>query len=162
MQFVRRCRDYFSQPRWWVEVLLIWGIYEAYSRVRNTGGKQVDLPFSNGDAIQRFEHVLGIGFERSLNQWVHENWLVADLSALAYHTLHWWVTIGVVVWLFWRRKDVYRRATLVLIFTTLMALAGFFLLPTAPPRMFPGYTDIMAQTSSWGWWGHPAHPVRTR
>ncbi|NED61436.1 PAP2 family protein, partial [Streptomyces sp. SID10244] len=36
---------YLGQPRWWVEVLLIWGIYSAYSRVRNIGGKDIDRAF---------------------------------------------------------------------------------------------------------------------
>lgn len=149
---------YLAQPRWWVEILLIWGIYSAYSRVRNIGGKDVDRAFGNGRSIAQIEQHLHIAFEPALNRWVHVNGWVADLSALHYHTLHWWITIGVFVWLFWRRRESYRRASLVLALTTLIALAGFFLIPTAPPRMYPGYVDIMAQTASWGWWEGSGSP----
>ncbi len=149
---------YLAQPRWWLEILLVLGVYQAYSRVRNAGGHDVDHAFDDGRAIAGVESWLRIDVERPLNEWVHHTTAVADVSALEYHTLHWWVTIGVVVWLFVRRRDVYRKASLVLALTTLMALAGFYLFPTAPPRMYPGYVDIMAQTASWGWWEASGSP----
>ena len=30
------------------------------------------------------------------------------------------------------------------------------MLPTAPPRLFGGYTDVLALTSADGWWGGDA------
>lgn len=149
---------FLARPRWWLEILLVLGVYQAYSRVRNAGGHDVGKAFADGRSIAGVEEWLHIDIERRLNGWVHRTEPVADISALEYHTLHWWVTIGVVVWLFWRRRDEYRKASLVLALTTLLALAGFYLMPTAPPRMFPGYVDIMAQTASWGWWEASGSP----
>lgn len=147
-----------ARPRWLIEIALIYGIYLLYSRVRNAGGKNSDVAFDNGDLVMGIERTLHIDVEQSINRWVHANSPIADLSALHYHTLHWWMTIGVAVWLYWRRHDVYRRGSMVLVLITLMALAGFYLMPTAPPRMYPGYVDIMAQTSSWGWWEASGSP----
>lgn len=153
-----RVRGYLSQPRWWLEIALIWVIYQTYSFVRNLGGKDSAPAFANGTAIEDLEKRLFIGIEQPVNHWVNENRWIADLSALHYHTLHWWVTIGVAVWLYWTNRPGYRRASLVLALTTLIALAGFYLIPTAPPRMYGGYHDVMAQTATWGWWETSGSP----
>ena len=46
-----------------------------------------------------------------------------------------------------------RRALLV---GTIIALVAYLLLPTAPPRLFGGYADVLALTSGDGWWGGDA------
>lgn len=63
-----------------------------------------------------------------------------------------------LIWLYRRHPDRYRRARTTLAVTTATALAGFWLFPTAPPRLlaaggYPaGFQDIMAHYSAWGWW----------
>ena len=39
---------------------------------------------------------------------------------------------------------------------TIIALVAYLLLPTAPPRLFGGYADVLALTSGDGWWGGDA------
>ena len=49
-----------------------------------------------------------------------------------YATLHFIVTIGVLVWLFVKRPHIYRGARTVLFATTLIGLVGFYSLPARP------------------------------
>ncbi|MGK2319884.1 phosphatase PAP2 family protein [Gordonia rhizosphera] len=162
-----RATEFFAQPRWWVEMILVVGLYEIYTFVRNLGGTDVARSFGNGSTILEIERSLHIDVELSINRWVQEHSFVADASALYYNTLHWWVTIGVAIWLYSRHRHAegvprigigYRKASLVLAVTTLIALAGFYLIPTAPPRMYHGYVDIGAQTATWGWWAESGSP----
>ncbi|MEO9327171.1 phosphatase PAP2 family protein [Gordonia aurantiaca] len=141
-----------------LEIAVVLGVYNAYSAVRNAGGKDAGPAFEHGSQIMRLESWLHIDIEQKVNEWVAGNDVLSALSALEYHTLHWWVTIGVVVWLYIRHQDEYRKATLVLAATTLLALVGFYTYPTAPPRMYSGFIDVMAVTSSWGWWAESGSP----
>ncbi len=69
-----------------------------------------------------------------------------------YATLHFIVTPVVMVWLFARRPQLYRGARTVIVTTTLLALLGFYLYPTAPPRLLPGlgYVDTVLKFHTWG------------
>ena len=73
-----------------------------------------------------------------------------------YSALHYIVTPAVLVWVYRRHPLGYRRVRNVLVGSTAVALLGFVLLPMAPPRMLPGYVDVLATTSVNGWWGSDA------
>jgi hypothetical protein len=74
-----------------------------------------------------------------------------------YATLHFVVTVGVLTWLFVARKRVYRGLRTAWFALTLVALAGFFLYPLAPPRLLPayGYIDTLATYHTWGSFADP-------
>jgi hypothetical protein len=55
-----------------------------------------------------------------------------------------------------RHRDHYGPARSVLVMGSGLALVGVALLPTAPPRLMDGYTDVLAAYSGWGWWGQAA------
>ena len=81
----------------------------------------------------------------------------------AYASLHYLVTPAVLVWLWRRHPTHYRLARTWLMISTLIGLAGFTMLPTAPPRLLPGgygFVDTMAQYSPYGWWGADASAPR--
>ena len=61
-----------------------------------------------------------------------------------------------LVWLYRRGADVYVPARRALLVGTIIALVAYLLLPTAPPRLFGGYADVLALTSGDGWWGGDA------
>jgi hypothetical protein len=68
----------------------------------------------------------------------------------------------VLVWLHRVHPARYVRARRVLGLATMAALLGFWLLPTAPPRLLPGegFVDTMAAWSRLGWWGAAASAPR--
>src|SRR5207342_655398 len=55
-----------------------------------------------------------------------------------------------------RGRDIYVPARRALLVGTIVALVAYLLLPTAPPRLFGGYADVLALTSGDGWWGGDA------
>ena len=59
-----------------------------------------------------------------------------------YATLHFIVTIGVLVWLYRRHPGRYAATRLVLFATTGVALLGYYLYPLAPPRLMNGGSFI--------------------
>ncbi len=93
-------RSYFSVPRWWLELAVIYSIYRVYSYIRNLGGKEIDPAFRHGTAVLDLEKKLHIDIEMSLNKFGEHVTIVRDVASLHYHTLHWWMTIGTAVWLF--------------------------------------------------------------
>jgi hypothetical protein len=68
------------------------------------------------------------------------------------------VTPAVLVWLRRRHARSYGPARTALIVATLLGLVGFWLYPTAPPRMLAGsgFVDTLAYFSDWGWWSTDA------
>jgi hypothetical protein len=102
-------------------------------------------------------------FERARNI-APENWLNAHLETMpllavaacyVYAALHYLVTPSVLIWAYWRDPRLYVRARTTLVLTTFGALLGFWLYPTAPPRLLSGagFQDTLQRFSGWGWWG---------
>jgi hypothetical protein len=140
------------QPRWWQEVAIIGFCYWLYSEVRNLVPEQESIAMRHGRSIQHIQDILHLNFERSLNHFVAIREPIAQLMDYYYATLHFVVTIGVLVWLYTLHPRIYRGARTVLFATSLIALAGFYLYPLAPPRLLPefGYVDTLKVFHTWG------------
>ncbi|GAA3494496.1 hypothetical protein GCM10019016_015960 [Streptomyces prasinosporus] len=69
-----------------------------------------------------------------------------------YATLHFVVTLGVLVWLYRRHPGRYAATRLVLFVTTGFALVGYYLYPLAPPRLMHGqnFVDTVLVHQTWG------------
>lgn len=146
---------------WWSEILLLAALYGLYSLVRNSVGDVSALAFRNATSVLHLEDAWNIAVERVLNDWVQGSGVLADIVALHYATLHFVVTPAVLVWLYRRRRTEYRVVSGALMATTAAALLGFYLMPTAPPRLLSGqnFVDVMSQTASWGWWPASGAPA---
>jgi hypothetical protein len=142
----------FRRPVWWQEVAIILVGYWIYSLGRNAIPEQVSIATRHGLSIQHLQDIVGLNFELSVNRWVAAHEWVAQILDYYYATLHFVVTIGVLVWLFVKRPHIYRGARTVLFTLTLIALAGFALYPVAPPRLLPGYHyfDTVIRFHTWG------------
>jgi hypothetical protein len=81
--------------------------------------------------------------------------LLAVLAAYFYSTMHYLVTPCVLIWMYRRHPGEYRFARTTLALSTVLALVGFHLVPTVPPRLLDGsgIRDSLADVSRWGWWG---------
>jgi hypothetical protein len=156
-----RALDYLVQPRLWFEIVMLAVLYIVYSFIRNLVHSDRDEAFVNGRAILDWQDGLHLSLERPLNDLVDAVPAIAAVSAVIYASLHFVVTPAVLGWLFVSHSKNYRFFSTALIITTGLALIGFFLLPTAPPRMLTdeGFVDIMAKTGSWGWWPESGTPA---
>ncbi|MGX1762155.1 phosphatase PAP2 family protein [Streptomyces lydicus] len=139
-------------PRLWFEILLIAVSYWTYSLIRNAVPEQKAKALRNADWIWQAEHSLGIAVEHTVNHAVNSvTWLIVTMNYY-YATLHFIVTIGVLVWLYRRHPGRYAAARLALFATTGIALLGFYFYPLAPPRLMPdgGFIDTVVHHGTWG------------
>ncbi|MEU6271458.1 phosphatase PAP2 family protein [Streptomyces populi] len=140
------------RPRLWFEVLLIAVSYWTYSLIRNAVPEQRHEALRNADWIWRIEQHLGVAVEESVNHTVnHVGWLIIGMNYY-YATLHFVVTLSVLVWLYRCHPGRYAAARLVLFATTVVALVGYYFFPLAPPRLMTGSTfvDTVMVHQTWG------------
>ncbi|MFI9149246.1 phosphatase PAP2 family protein [Streptomyces sp. NPDC053367] len=140
------------RPRLWFEILLIAVSYWTYSLIRNAVPEQKAEALRNADWIWQAEHHLGIAVEQSVNHAVDSvTWLIVGMNYY-YATLHFVVTLGVLVWLYRSHPGRYAAARLVLFSTTGVALVGYYLYPLAPPRLMNGadFIDTVVVHQTWG------------
>ncbi|MEZ3182117.1 phosphatase PAP2 family protein [Streptomyces pimonensis] len=140
------------RPRLWFEILLIAVSYWTYSLIRNAVPEQQAEALRNADWIWRFERQLGLAFEESVNHAANSvTWLIVGMNYY-YATLHFVVTLGVLVWLYRGHPGRYGAARLVLFATTGIALVGYYLYPLAPPRLMNGqdFVDTVIVHQTWG------------
>ncbi|MFI1220886.1 MULTISPECIES: phosphatase PAP2 family protein [unclassified Streptomyces] len=140
------------RPRLWFEILLIAVSYWLYSLVRNAVPEQKAAALRNADWIWSAERSVGLAFEETVNHAVNSvTWLIVSMNYY-YATLHFVVTIGVLVWLFRRHPGRYAATRLVLFATTAVALLGYYLYPLAPPRLMNGanFIDTVLLHETWG------------
>jgi len=142
----------WRRPVWWQELAIIAFGYWLYSLGRNAIKSQAEVGMDHGRSVEKLQNALHLNFEQSVNQWVgHHEW-VAQIMDYYYATLHFVVTIGVMLWLFLKRPHLYRGARTALFVTTLIALVGFATYPLAPPRLLDPhrYIDTLLKYHTWG------------
>ncbi|CAM5380102.1 inositol phosphorylceramide synthase [Streptomyces spiroverticillatus] len=140
------------RPRIWFEILLILVSYWIYSMIRNAVPEQKAKALANADWIWKVENDLGIAVEKTINHAVDSvTWLIVGMNYY-YATLHFIVTIGVLVWLYRWQPGRYAAARTILFATTGVALVGYYLYPLAPPRLMNGggFVDTVLVHHTWG------------
>ncbi|MFE7552257.1 phosphatase PAP2 family protein [Streptomyces gardneri] len=140
------------RPTIWFEIALIAVSYWVYSLIRNAVPEQKTQALQNADWILRAEESLGLAFEHAVNHAVNSvTWLIVSMNYY-YATLHFVVTIGVLVWLYRWQPGRYAAFRTVLFATTGVALVGYYLYPLAPPRLMTGqgFIDTVLVHETWG------------
>lgn len=140
------------RPRLWVELLLIAFSYTTYSLIRNAAPERIEQAQLNAKAVWDFQDDIGLAFELAVNHAVEGvTWLVVTMNYY-YATLHFIVTVGVLVWLFRSHPGRYGATRLVLFAATGAALLGYYLYPLAPPRLMEGmdFVDTARVHETWG------------
>jgi hypothetical protein len=137
-------------PRWWQEVAFVAIVYYLYSVVRNSAPSHEVGALHRARSVVSLERTLHLNIEHALNTFVAGHSWLAYVSDYYYATLHFVVTIGVLVWLYVRHPLRYRSIRSVLIVTNLVALVGFWFISLAPPRMRPGFVDTVVKFHTWG------------
>jgi PAP2 superfamily protein len=140
--------------RWPRELLLVVVLYVAYEGSRGVADGDLATALRNGRALLSWETASHLDPERWLNHLIDNSTFLAVVSSYYYSLLHYVVTPAVLIWMFRSYPAHYRFARTTLAISTVIGMAGFFLVPTAPPRLLPGSPvhDTLAQFSSWGWW----------
>ena len=146
---------------WARELALVVALYGGYMLARALIGVHVEDAEARGGDILRLEAALGLDVERPLNAFLMALPPLGVLADYLYATLHYVVTPAVLAWVAVRRRGTYATERNALLIATALGLVGYWLLPTAPPRLVDaGLTDTMAAFSDFGWWGEAASAPR--
>jgi membrane-associated phospholipid phosphatase len=139
-------------PRGWRDVLKQVGLFLAayilYQLVRgliNDGSPY--KPFGDAMRIIDLERVLHVFVEPSIQAWaLNKHWLM-DFADWTYLNAHYMVTLGALVFIYLRRNDSFYFVRNMFMIAMAIALVGYAVYPTAPPRLMPewGFTDSISQ-----------------
>jgi hypothetical protein len=133
------------RPSLVVELVILAIGYLAYEGTRLAVRANHAEAMHNGRRVYHAEERSAFAPEEWINHVLNAHAAVARISGYYYATLHFTVTIAVIVWLYWRHPEHYRPLRTTLIGTTLIALLGYWLFPVAPPRFtLPNLTDTVA------------------
>ena len=141
-----------QRPRWWVQVALVGLVFWAYDAINNLNPFRRSTAMAHGSSVLHLEDRLHLAPERDLNRWLAGHVTFGRLLADYYDTAHFAVTIGVLVLIFWRFPARYRLLRNALLGINALGFAVFWAFPCAPPRMLPGFVDIVAVTHAVGAW----------
>jgi hypothetical protein len=131
--------------------------YASYQLVRGLVGASGSRPFANASRIIDTERALHLFVEPRIQTWVtaHAHWLL-DAADWTYLNAHFALTAGALAFIYLRRNDSFYFVRNVLMISMAIALVGYWLYPTAPPRLMPewGFTDSVSQFIGAGTVGH--------
>jgi membrane-associated phospholipid phosphatase len=127
--------------------LAIWfGFLYAYRYTRGVADRNPYEAFQNGLRVADIEHRVTGLWELSLQSFVASSGLLRETTSWTYWHSQFTVLGLALLWVYLRRNQRFVRVRNTLLLANLIGLAGFVLVPTAPPRMFPelGFVDTLA------------------
>jgi len=125
----------------------IWlGFFLVYQVARGIADRDAARAFENGLKVIDLERRAGALFELSLQGLLESSELLMTLTSWTYWLSQFTVLGLTLLWVYLRRNDSFLRFRNTILLANLIGLAGYVLLPTAPPRMFPdyGFIDTLA------------------
>jgi hypothetical protein len=141
-----------ARTRWWVEALAIAWLCWIYDAITNVAPLRLHLALAHARDILSLEQSLHIDPERTLDRWLAGHHTLGLLVSDYYDNAHFIVTLGLLGWIWWRRADIYRPLRNTLVLVNVLAFVVFWRYPVAPPRMLPGFVDVVASTHAIGSW----------
>lgn len=134
------------------EAGLLLAVYFLYTGIRVLADQSLGPARSHAVTILDIERFLHLDWEYAASHWTAHHSLVGLVTSYWYASSFYVVTPVVIAWAFTRHREVYYTARTVLLYSTLIALASYLLIPTAPPRFTGDYPDIVALHAGSGWW----------
>jgi hypothetical protein len=130
-----------------VQFFLFFLAYNGYQVVRGITESGREVAFANADKVIELEKSLGTFFEPGFQQTLlaHASWLV-DAANFMYLNSHFVITTAFLTWLYLFRNEHFYFVRNMFLVAMGLALVGYALFPTAPPRLVPGegFTDTIA------------------
>jgi hypothetical protein len=132
--------------------LSLWlGFGLVYQIARGLADQNVVEAFQNGRLVIDAERALHSLVEIDLQRVILH---AGDVALQAVNWTYWlaqFVVLGIgLLWIYLRRYDAFVAVRNWIFAANLLALVGYVLMPTAPPRMFPeeGFVDTLAASAS--------------
>jgi hypothetical protein len=141
-------------PRGWLDLLwqltLWFAFLLAYQVARGIADRNPAKAFENALTVIDVEQKADALFELTFQRWIHSSELLTTLTSWTYWMSQFTVVGLTLLWVYLRRNDAFLRFRNTIMLANVIGLAGYALLPTAPPRMFPsfGFVDTLAAFST--------------
>lgn len=129
-------------------IFLVW----IYDWLQDLAPLRQKLAFEHARSLLSFETKTGLDPERALDQWMAHQHVLAFIASNFYANAIFAVTFGFAAWTWWRRPDIYRPLRNELVLANLIGFAVFWVYPVAPPRMLPGFIDVVQKAGGLGSW----------
>jgi hypothetical protein len=128
------------------QLVLFCGAYWLYRLVRGLVDGRAAEAFENARQVIRIERDLGLFIEPSVNAWASAHTVINDFVAWMYVNSHFAITTFALAWIYLRRNERFYFVRNMFMVAMGLALVGYMLVPTAPPRMLPewGFSDSVA------------------
>jgi membrane-associated phospholipid phosphatase len=132
------------------QVGILVGVDLAYTAVRGIADSERTAAFTHGNQVIDFERATHTFFEPSLQAFFLPAQGVIDVANQIYLNAQFSVALGFLVWLYLFRNQSYNFVRNMFIVSMGLALVGYTIYPTAPPRMFPdfGFVDTINDFSN--------------
>lgn len=133
--------------------LIVWLCW-VYDAIANLAPLQVAAAHAHAGSILHVERVLHIDPEATLDHWLAGHPTLGSVLSNYYDNAHFVVTLGLIGVAWWLYPAIYRPLRNSLVLTNLIAMVVFWVLPTAPPRLYDPhvYVDVVAATHAFGSW----------
>ena len=121
--------------------------YEALARARDRAGRRRRSSTRTTSCTPSAS--LGIYHEHAVQHWaMNAPGFVMDVANFTYFQCQFTITFGFVIWVYMRRNDAYTLLRNTLFATFMLAVAGYILYPTAPPRLLAPSTASSTRSQS--------------
>ena len=129
-------------------VFLVW----IYDWLQDLAPLRKTQAFAHARSVLAFEARYGIDVARTLAHWLAHEQVLAFLASIFYSNAIFAVTFVFAAYLWWCRPDLYRPLRNDLVLANLIGFAVFWAYPVAPPRMLPGFIDVVVKAGGLGAW----------
>ena len=128
------------------QLVLFCGAYWLYRLVRGLVDGRAATAFDNARELIAIEQDLGLFIEPSVHAWASSSALIGDTASWIYLNSHFAVTVAVLAYLYMFRNERFYFVRNMFMVAMGIALVGYLVYPTAPPRFMPewGFTDSVA------------------
>ena len=141
-------------PRGWLDALrqvsLFAAAYLAYRLVRGLAEGDANAAFAHARDLISLERTMHVFVEPSIQAWASGSRLVMVLASWLYVNAQTSVTVAALLYLYLRHNRSFYFVRNMLMIGMTIALVGYAVFPTAPPRFMPewGFIDTVADFTS--------------
>jgi PAP2 superfamily len=128
------------------QVALFAAAYAGYRLVRGLVEGDANAAFAHARELISFERTMHVFVEPSVQAWASGSRVLMDLSSWLYVNAQTTVTIGALMYLYLRHNRSFYFVRNMFLIAMAIALVGYTVFPTAPPRFMPewGFIDSVS------------------
>jgi hypothetical protein len=137
-------------PHGWVDVVrqvvLFGGAYLGYNLVRGLVEGRASAAFQHARDLIQAERTLHLFVEPSIQAWASGSHVLMDFSSWLYVNAQTSITLAALIYLYVRHNGSFYFVRNMFAIAMLIALVGYAVFPTAPPRFLPewGFIDSVS------------------